>query len=85
MQQHKRRIENKGSREQLNSIMMRITKTPHSSIYRTYHGICYIMKFNGLNVTIWNRMRIVTYIGVNIYIYNISLYLLYFFFKIYFK
>ena len=62
MQQYKRIIENRGSRKRLNSIMVCLTKLPQTSIYKTCHGISYIMEFNGIKCYImeWkeNYMKI---------------------------
>ena len=64
MKQQKKWIEKRGSREQLNSVVVCLTKAPHTSIYRSYHSI---MEFNGMNVTTWNWMsviwKLVTYVG----------------------
>ena len=43
--------EERRKRRQLNSIMMCLTKAPHTSIYRISRGMSYIMKFNEMDVT----------------------------------
>lgn len=49
--QREKSKEKRKYKRHLNLIMVYLTNTPHTSIYKIFHGMSYNMNFNRMNVT----------------------------------